>query len=77
MVILQMSHARIAKAGEVMRHTRTMFPPTPQRNAANCADKPTPIMVEEIIWVVDSGCENYDADKKGNSITHVLEQWLQ
>lgn len=50
-----MAQAIAAQAGSVMTHARTMFPPTPHRTAENLLDAPTPMIVDEMIWVVERG----------------------
>ncbi len=50
-----MIQARIVHAGSVMIHARTIFPPTPHLTAENLFEAPTPIIVDEITWVVESG----------------------
>jgi len=49
------------QAGIVITHARTMFPPTPHLTAENLFDAPTPMMVDEMTWVVESGRPILDA----------------
>ncbi len=56
-----MSHARIVHAGRVRIQAATIFIPTPHLTAENLFDAPTPIMVDEMTWVVDKGRPILDA----------------
>ena len=58
---LQTTQARMAQAGRVITHARTMLPPTPHRTADSRFEAPTPMMVDEMICVVDNGRPNRDA----------------
>ena len=52
---LQMIHASIAHAGRVKTQARTILPATPHLTAESLLVAPTPIIVEEMIWVVERG----------------------
>jgi hypothetical protein len=56
-----MIHARKRHAGRVRIQASTILPPTPHLTAENLFDAPTPIMVDEITWVVESGRPILDA----------------
>jgi hypothetical protein len=58
---LQSAHASSAQAGIVMTQATMIFPPTPHRTAERRFEAPTPMIVEEIIWVVESGSPQRDA----------------
>jgi hypothetical protein len=49
------------QAGIVRTQARTIFPPTPHLTADNLFDAPTPIIVDEITCVVESGNPILDA----------------
>ncbi len=44
-----------AEAGMVINHATTMFLATPQRTAEILWPAPTPMMLEETTWVVETG----------------------
>ncbi len=58
---MHINHARIAHAGSVRTHATTMLPPIPHRTADNLLEAPTPMIVDEMTCVVDSGRPILDA----------------
>jgi len=59
--ILHMIQARKKHAGSVRTQASTIFPPTPHLTAEKRLDAPTPMMVDEMTWVVESGRPILDA----------------
>ena len=51
----KLNPAMIAAAGMVMNHATTMFLATPQRTAVILWPAPTPMMLDETTWVVETG----------------------
>jgi hypothetical protein len=49
------------EAGIVRNQAITMLPATPQRTAENRALEPTPMMAEEMTWVVETGIPKWEA----------------
>lgn len=65
--------AMTAEAGIVMNQARIMFFATPHRTAETLCPAPTPMMLEETTWVVDTGPPNRAAPR----ITVAEEVWAQ
>jgi predicted P-loop ATPase/GTPase len=59
--IVQIIQARTIHAGIVITQARIMLPPTPHLTADNLFEAPTPMMVDEMTWVVESGRPILDA----------------
>jgi hypothetical protein len=59
----KLNPAMIAAAGMVMNQATTMFLATPQRTAVILWTAPTPMMLEETTWVVETGPPNKAAPK--------------
>jgi hypothetical protein len=55
--------AMTAVAGIVINQARIMFFATPQRTADILCPAPTPMMLEETTWVVDTGPPRRDAPR--------------
>ena len=63
----------IPEAGMVMNQATMMFLATPQRTAEILCPAPTPMMLEETTWVVETG----PPSKAAPRITVAEEVWAQ
>ena len=57
------SSATVPEAGMVRTQAMRMFPATPQRTAEKRSLEPTPMIADEITWVVETGIPKCDAPK--------------
>jgi len=62
-----------AEAGMVINHATTIFLATPQRTAEILWEAPTPIMLDETTWVVETGPPTRAAPR----MTAAEEVWAQ
>ena len=59
--ITQANHATSPEAGIVRIQATTMLPATPQRTAENRSLAPTPMIADEMTWVVETGIPKCEA----------------